>query len=213
MKDLYVLVADQDMAETVQALLKRPDSLGIHCTRHMIDRHLGRDPGCRTGASQKLRPFLYEYRRAVVVLDKHGCGREGAKREDIQQEIEQDLRRNGWDDDRAKAIVIEPELETWVWTGSPHVASVLGWKRESGDLKAWLMGRGLWSAGSAKPADPKAAMNAVLRQTRTPNSAALFGEIARRTTLQHCRCSAFMELKDTLQRWFGDRAVAPPRTH
>ena len=202
MKDLYVLVADQDMAETMKALLGRPRSLGIRSTQHVVERHLMRDAGCRTGASQRLRPHLSQYSRAIVVLDKDGCGRENASREDIQQEIEQDLAANGWSD-RAKAVVIEPELEAWVWTGSPHVASVMGWLKGYEDLKAWLVDRDLWSANSAKPSDPKAAMKAALREANRASSAALFGQMAQRVTLRHCQCPAFVELKQTLQHWFG----------
>ena len=202
MKDLYVLVADQDMAETMKALLGRPGSLGIRSTQHVVERHLMRDAGCRTGASQRLRPHLSQYSRAIVVLDKDGCGREGASRENIQREIERDLAANGWND-RAKAIVIEPELETWVWTASPHVARVLGWSKGYEDLKAWLVDRDLWSANSAKPSDPKAAMKAALREANRASSAALFGQMARRVTLRRCQCPAFAELKQTLQHWFG----------
>lgn len=136
------------------------------------------------------------------MLDKHGCGREDAAREDIQSEIERDLARNGWDD-RAKAVVIEPELEAWIWTGSKHVADVLGWKRDYENLKTWLVDRGLWSDDAAKPSDPKAAMKAVLRETGKANSPALFGSLAKHTTLQYCRCPAFAEFVQTLKRWFA----------
>ena len=197
-----MLVADQDMVETLEALLERPMSLGIRPIQHVVDKHLQHDPGCRTDASESLRHHLNHYRRALVVLDKHGCGRENASREDIQREIERNLAANGWSD-RAKAVVIDPELEAWVWTGSPNVARVLGWPRGYEHLKAWLVRRGQWLDGSAKPPCPKAAMEAVLRETGVPRSAALFGEMARRVTLHRCQCPAFAELRSTLQRWFS----------
>ena len=55
----------------------------------------------------------------------------------------------------------------------------------------------------AKPSDPKAAMEAVLRETRTPHSPAVFGEVAKRTTWRQCQCPAFAELRQTLRRWFA----------
>ena len=96
MKDLFVLVADADMRETLTALLQRHKSLGIRPVTYEVERHFRRDPGCRTDASRPLRPRLAQYHKAIVVLDKHGCGREGAAREVIQQEIEQDLAASGW---------------------------------------------------------------------------------------------------------------------
>ena len=202
MKDLLALVADQDMAETLAALLQRHKSLGIRPIEYQVERHLRRDAGCRADAARRLRPHLHQYRQAIVMLDKHGCGRENSSREIIQDEIEQDLASNGWGD-RAKAVVIDPELEAWFWTGSKHVTDVLGWQKTYEDLKAWLADRGLWSAGTAKPSDPKAAMKAVLRETNKAHSAALFGDLAKHTTWRHCRCPAFTELTQTLKHWFA----------
>ena len=207
-----MLVADQDMAETLKAVLDRPESLGIQPVQHEVARHVWRDPGCRANASRRLRPHLNQYRKAIVVFDKHGCGREDASRERVQMDVERDLENNGWVGDRAKAIVIEPELEAWIWTGSPHVARVLGWKGEYDDLKAWLVKRRLWIEDNAKPTDSKAAMKAVLRETSTARSAALFGDLAKRTTWRGCQCPAFAELKSVLKRWFSDAPTAPART-
>ena len=204
-----MLVADQDMAETLKAVLDRPESLGIRPIQHEVVRHLDRDAGCRRDANELLRRYLSRYRRALIVFDKHGCGREHDSRERIQLDVEQGLASNGWDLDDVKAVVIEPELEAWVWTGSRHVAGVLGWPHGYDHLRGWLVDRGLWLEGNAKPTDPKAAMKAVLRQTSKPHSAALFGELAKRTTWRGCQCPAFAELKTTLKRWFGDAQSAP----
>lgn len=199
-KDLFVLVADQDMVETLKALLSRHQSLRIRPITHQVERHLKRDPGCRMDAVRSLRPRLHHYHRAIVVLDRHGCG-DSSSRETIQGKIEGPLASNGWDD-RAKAIVIDPELEAWVWAGSTHVADVLGWKGHYEDLKTWLVDRGLWRAGAAKPSDPKAAMKAALQERNITNSATLFRDLAKRTTWQQCQCPAFAELTQTLSRWF-----------
>lgn len=212
MKDLYALVADHDMAEALKGVLDRPKSLGIRPIQYEVDRHLGRDAGCRQGAGSRMRLYVGQYRRALVVFDKHGCGREDDSRERIQMNVEQELTRNGWTQDRVKAVVIEPELEEWVWTGSRNVAHVLGWKGGYHDLKGWLVAEGLWSEGDAKPADPKAAMDAVLRKTRTRRSSTIFGDLAKRTTWRGCQCPAFAELRGVLKRWFGDSRTAPSRT-
>ncbi len=54
-KDLYVLVADQDMRQTMKELLDRGASLGIPSVTYTVARHLQRDPGCRSDASRYLR--------------------------------------------------------------------------------------------------------------------------------------------------------------
>ena len=98
--------------------------------------------------------------------------------------------------------MIDPELETWVWNGSNHVPKVLGWPDGYQQLKKWLVAEELWPLDCDKPPDPKQAMQAAMRKGKRSISAALFGQLARSTTLRHCEDSAFTELKGTLQRWF-----------
>ena len=109
----------------MKGLLVRTDSIDIAPMDFEIRRHVNRDSGCRTNAANFLRPYLRAYHYALVIFDRHGCGSRGT-REEIQEEVEIDLTRNGWEG-RSKAIVIDPELEVWVWSRSPIVAEVLGW--------------------------------------------------------------------------------------
>ena len=200
MKDLFILTADQDMLTTVDRLLKRPRSLGIRQVQYAAARHRRRDPGCRLDASRRLRPHLNECRYALVVFDRDGCGRDDAPRADIQLEVERDLSRNGWEN-RSKAIVIEPELENWVWSGSIHVSRVLGWNSYH-ELKDWLHEQGHWPHETTKPPDPKEAMGAALAKSGRRVSAAIFGRLADTVSVRGCECPAFGELRDTLQTWF-----------
>ena len=68
-------------------------------------------------AVERLRNFVRDHRYAIVVFDKHGCGNPEESRESVRDAVERSLSRNGWPD-RCKAIVIEPELETWIWNRS-----------------------------------------------------------------------------------------------
>ena len=199
-RDLYVLVADEDMLQAMKGLLSRSPSLGIRPIKYAIARHVHRDPGCRATASQYLRSHIRQYQRALVVFDKRGCG-DDSPREEIQDKVKRDLEANGWMG-RSKAIVIDPELENWVWNGSEHVPRILGWKAVYGDLKEWLVSRELWESSSAKPSEPKKAMRAALRKGRRNVSAQLFGQLAGSVSLQSCLDPAFLELKETLQSWF-----------
>ena len=202
------------MAETLKAVLDRPKSLGIRPIQH--DGRAAYSAGCRV---------LPRRQSALASVPRPGIARQSssstsmavAERTRLESKSRgmssRNSRANGWAGDRTKAVVIEPELEAWVWTGSPHAARVLGWQRGYDDLKGWLVARRLWLEGDAKPSDPKAAMKAVLRETRKAHSAALFGELAKRTTWRGCQCPAFAELKSTLKRWFGDaQGTAPART-
>lgn len=61
-RDLVVLVADADMAEAVQGLLRRPESLGIGKLAWWVATHAMHDAGCRSAASAELRRFQSEFK-------------------------------------------------------------------------------------------------------------------------------------------------------
>ena len=200
-RDLFVLVADQDMIETMRSLLSRPTDMGIRHIEFAIEKHLQRDAGCRSKAADRLRPFVRNYRHALVMFDKRGCGRDHSGREEIQAEVEEDLSRNGWNN-RAKTIVIEPELETWVWSRSGKVPEILGWGGDYERLRGHLRSEELWPENTSKPPESKEAMQAALRGRRKQRSGSLFGKLARSVSLRDCRDPAFNELQVTLQFWF-----------
>ena len=199
-KDLFVLAADLDLGNALKGLLSRPGDLGIREVAFDLERHYNKDSGCRTTAVEYLRPYHRGYRHALVVFDHHGCGSE-QPRELIQRGLEEQLARNGWED-RARVIVIAPELEVWVWSDSPAAYRVLGWNNSYAALRHWLSGRRLWQAGAQKPSHPKKAMQEVMQHGRVQRSARKFSELARAIDPSRCQDPAFNELKDTLQGWF-----------
>lgn len=156
-KDLCVLTADADMLAAMDELLRRrPEALGIHPIDVTIERHTRRDPGCRREAATRLRAYADDHRFALLMFDRHGSG-DPAEREHMQTVVQHDLSQSGWQN-RSKAIVIDPELEAWMWTTSPHTAGVLGWEGNN-ELRAWLRDQDLWPAKEAKPPDPKEALH------------------------------------------------------
>ena len=199
-RDLIVLVADTEVAQTIRGLLERPTSLATAHVEVTVERHPGRDSGCRIGAVDFLRPFLRRYRHALVVLDLHGSG-STSSREATQEEVDANLARNGWED-RAKAIVIEPELEVWVWGLSPKVADVLGWTSGYADLRRWLHSEGLWPDDKAKPPDPRTAMKKTMAKTRLRKSPRVFFDLANEVSFDKCRDPSFVDLRGTLRSWF-----------
>ena len=200
MKDLFVLTADADMQAAMKTLLSaRHRALGIRNIAFTVERHTQRDAGCRRRAADRLRGYAHDHAHALVMFDRDGSG-DSSPREDIQTSVDAQLSAAGWPD-RSKTIVIDPELEVWIWGSSPHVARLLGWQTNE-VLRSWLHQHGLWPEPETKPPDPKAALHRALRiQNRHPN-ASLFGEVARRVGLGRCQDPAFQELRSTLKEWF-----------
>ena len=198
--DLLVLVADLDMEQTVRGLLARPESLEMAPVKVEVRRHPRRDSGCRTGAVEYLRAFLGSYRHALVLFDLDGSGSDRS-REQTQREVEEVLSRNGWKG-RARTIVIEPELEAWVWGPSNKVPEVLGWHEEYVELRRWLCGQGLWPEESLKPPNPKKAMERTMQESRSRVTSRKFFELASVVGLRRCRDPSFNDFKQTLRSWF-----------
>jgi hypothetical protein len=209
-RDLYVVVADLDAENAVRSLLcERQVALGI-CLRFNPDRpplgdllrYSGRDSGCYKDAVDLLRPQRQTHRHALLIFDRHGCGVETKSREEIENDVERRLCENGWAREAVCVVVIEPELEAWVWSASPHVANVLGWQDNYSALQSFLIASRLWEEGGLKPTLPKEAMECALREKNKPFGAPLFSELAKRVGLGRCEDPAFKKFYNQLRQWF-----------
>ncbi len=205
-RDLVVLTADKDAETALRTVLRRTEALGVREIDAEFFVHPERDPGVLARADDFLRPFLRSHQYALVMLDREGCGRERRTPEELQRAIETALEKSGWRQ-RATAIVVDPELEAWVWADSRHVAEALGWP-DFGELRRFLQSKG-FTPVTGKPAKPKEAMEAALRQVRRPRSSSIYAEIAEKVSLLRCHDAAFRRLRDALRQWFH-RGNAPP---
>ncbi len=200
-RDLVVLIADKNIEGALRGLLSRPRALGLREISCDLFVHPERDPGCRLRAHHFLKPFAHRYAHALVVFDREGSGRDEAERTILERQVEGLLSSSGWDD-RAAAVVIDPELEIWVWADSPHVESALGWSEDM-TLREWLMQKGWLQEGESKPVQPKTAVEEALRRARKPRSSSMYQELARRVSTERCVDAAFLKLRQTLVGWFS----------
>lgn len=203
-RDLVVLVADKNMEEAIRGLLSRAIAFGIRQPDFEILRHPATDSGCLGDAHSFLRASSCRYEHALVMLDRDGCGKETLPRTELELEIEQRLACNGWND-RAAAIVIEPELEIWIWSNSPVVDTAVGWPIGDVRLRDALVDAGFLLDGATKPADPKGAMEYALGKSKIPRSSAIYGRIAQKTSFRRCEDPSFLKFKEKLQSWFPVR--------
>ena len=202
MKDLVVLAADKDLQFALEGLLARPEALGIRPIEKDIFVDPEHDPGCALRGVEFLSPFAKEYRHALLIFDHEGSGREGQERKQLQDDLNRAFARF-WDEQRACAIVIAPELEAWVWSTSPHVAEIAGWGNRQSRLRSWLVQQRWLGRDEIKPARPKEAFQAALRQARQPRSASLYRQLAERVSLRECEDEAFREFREVLKTWFS----------
>ncbi|NJP06475.1 MAG: hypothetical protein HC837_13040 [Chloroflexaceae bacterium] len=200
-RDLLILAADKDTEYTLKGLLPRHQALGIRPITYGMYVHPEHDPGCFSRGHDFLRPFIQQYHYALVMLDREGCGHESQSREQLEQEVEHRLSQSGWHE-RSVAIVLDPELEIWVWSDSSHVERVLGWEGRKPDLRTWLVEDSLIRSEQSKPDYPKPALEKALRIARKPRSSSLYTELAKQVSFRRCVDPAFLKLWQTLQTWF-----------
>src|SRR6266542_2862642 len=112
MKDLVCLAADKNIEAAVRGLLARPEALDIRDVTYDVFVHPRRDPGCYHEAHVFLRAFRRDYAHALVVFDRAW---EGAPAQEAAL-LEGAVRERLGTDDWADVVVIDPELEVWVWS-------------------------------------------------------------------------------------------------
>jgi hypothetical protein len=135
------------------------------------------------------------------MCDRHGCGKEPLPREQIETQIEQRLRANGWPD-RSAAVVLDPELEAWVWGDWQSVADFIRWPGSGADLRNWLIGEQFLRPDQSKPRNPKEALQAAMKRVRIPFSGAIHQGLGERAAFAACTDPAFLKLVATLREWF-----------
>jgi hypothetical protein len=199
--DLVVIAADKCIEQALGALLRRHAAIGIRPIRFTIRVHPHKDPGCHGTGHELARAFAREARHALVVFDRAWEGAPTSDRKALEADVVSQLRAL-WAE-RAGCIVIDPELEAWVWSDSPLVAEALGWRRRQPGLRPWLEQAGLWPAGRPKPPDPKTAFREAMRQVGLPPAAAVFKQLAESVSIERCTDEAMADLLALLRRWFA----------
>ncbi|MBM4388410.1 MAG: hypothetical protein FJ088_11765 [Deltaproteobacteria bacterium] len=203
LNDLIVLVADKNMEFAIKGILQRTETLKIRPLKSDIHVHPERDPGCYLKGPDFLSSFCEDYKYAILIMDYEGSGHEHhISKAEIEDGLESQLASKGWEN-RSCAIVIEPELDVWVWSDSPEVDNILGWADRRPRLRDWLNRKGFAAPDSQKPHEPKNALNSALYEVRKPRSSRIYQDIATKVSLKRCVDPAFLKLKSILMKWFG----------
>jgi hypothetical protein len=200
--DLIVLAADKDASEALRGVLDSVEKKE-RCRRpkYKIISAPVHDNQARTKAHELLRPYLNQADHALVVFDREGCGAENQPREELEAEVLGRLESNGWQG-RSAVIVIDPELEAWVWGRSRVLETVLGWQGRVPGLRDVLDEEGFLPQGEFKPRRPKEAMEFALGQAEVPRSSSIFYQLATQASWRGCRDASFNKLIATLKEWF-----------
>lgn len=210
MEDLVILAPDSAYKEVLPALLQRHHSLGIR--RLEMPPRIVPDPfhDSSDQAVNLLRPFQNSHRKALILRDIEGSGREYMGAEALEQHLHQQMVMSGWLADNSAVVVLEPELESWLRFGSAHMGRVLaerarknrdhccGWMNELETI--YEKQGGLNEKG--KPVRPKEVFRDLLKVYGIPPSNAVLGKLAEKESLQGCEVPSFKRFCQQMQKWF-----------
>ena len=199
MEDLVLLVADKNMHFALKGALGRPEALGIHPIEFEFRVHIWRDGGVRKTGPEMLALERRRFKHALLVLDFEGSGTDLPNAEALESQL--DRRLSGSWQGAAKAIVIEPELDVWIWGADNAVEAAIEWPPGKG-MREWLRDRGFTFEANGKPTRPKEALEAALRLIGLPRSSALYQAIAEKISLRRCGDESFIRLRQQLTNWF-----------
>jgi hypothetical protein len=207
MRDCIFLLADKNMQAAFEGFLSRQvfyKRLG--CGNFSFDPRQDiavasgdNDPGLYTRGHELLRPYQATHRHAVVVLDAKWDGSPG--KAVITEHLTTQIAATGWTADQFAVIVIDPELENWIWQQNDHVARGLGFGN-SNELMADTDLQAAWPQGQAKPTSPKEILETLLQKRRIPRSSAIYKQITSQVSVRHCQDSAFQLLIESMRTWF-----------
>lgn len=206
--DLVILCPDSAWPQAVNAVLKRPESLGIRKLRwHCIADPL-HDSSPR--AAELLRAYLGKYSHAMIIRDFEGSGWEEQGVEAFRDAIQQQLTSIGWESSNCKVLIVEPELEAWLRMDSAHFHELLkeharknqdnigDWKRHLGEALQRHGGK----LPNGKPARPKEVFRSLLSVYGIPPTNALFYYLGERESLRGCSVPSFQEFTEFLRLHF-----------
>lgn len=196
--DLALLVPCAATENICSGALERPRALGIRPVTFRIFVEAGRDGGARTRGPSILRAQRYRFTHALLIFDYEGSGANVSATE-LERTLDDRLAED-WGD-RAKSIVVEPEIDAWMWGNETHLCRAFGWPIDRG-VRATLSERGFAFDNNDKPHRPKEALEAMCAELKVPLSASLYREVAERTSLQRCIDPAFVRLRATMSHWF-----------
>lgn len=198
MRDLLLLVPDKNTEYTIRGALSRHQALGIREIDFQILVEQG-DGGVRCRGSQVLGVQRGRFSHAAMVLDYEGCGSDLGPAE-LEGHLDHAL-SHAWGQ-RAKAIIIQPEVDVWMWGAETHLRATMNWTFAEG-IRDWLQSQSFVFDGNGKPSRPKEALEAAFRRSGVPRSSARYEHVAHRISLANCTDAAFLRLRATLVAWFG----------
>ncbi len=209
MRDVIFHLADGQMRACFEAFFSREKfNMSLACREFDVDVQKDilqvpgqTDPGLYDNAHENLELFKSQYNHAMIVLDRQ-WNDSSKTPSDIEQHITANMQRAGWTRERFEVVVIDPELETWLFQEKDIFLNAFRYHDGARALRDQLDETGHWPKGQAKPTDPKATIGRALHLGKSASPTVLFSKVCSRISVKDCQDTAFLKFKRTLRCWF-----------
>jgi hypothetical protein len=198
-----LLVPDKNTQFVLRGVLQRFQALGIRPIEFEFRTHPGRDGGVRSTGAGILAGEHRRFNHALMLIDHEGSGAEKRSAIDLEDRLDGQL-GIVWGS-RAKAIVIDPEVDVWVWGAENIMRNLLDWQAAE-NVRDWLKAHGHSFDSAGKPKRPKEAMELLVKFRQQPRSSALYEKLASRISLHRCSDAAYLRMRAKLREWFPTEA-------
>ncbi len=198
--DLVALVPDVHIDAIIRALVQR---LWPQISFRSVKAK--GDPDVFHQAAERLRRFIRQAHYALVILDFRWARPSDLETShQVRENLKDRLSQSGWQD-RCEVVVIDPEIEIWLWADVRTLARAIEPEHENEILK-------LLPQGSVKPRNPKEELDRVISQinrdyrVRAKRDTRLYERFAweiPKKRLERCADPAFQHLRSALSSWFG----------
>lgn len=199
MIDLLLYCADSDMRFSLDTILtNRRESLNIKHIKYKIIVDQLHDSSIVKKDSNyfSLLKNQTNAQKLLVILDNEWDGSPGKNK--IKDRILSNLQLSIWQKGDYEVIVIDPELEIWVWSNYQSFANSINRGINIVENTARRLG---WD-GVNKPKNPKFVYEELLRSLDISKSSSVFTDIAQFISLNRCSDESFQLFKNTLKSWF-----------
>lgn len=205
---LIVVVADKAYERVLNEVFARHREAGFRS----VDCRIVPDPfhDSSRKLTELLRPYLREYDHALVFRDLAGSGFEQKGARKLEEDLEEQMRANGWLHKKYAAIVSEPEIEDWLRLPSASLLELLQARakkrrdqvRDSQRVLERLVTTHGGRDERGKACKPKEVFEGLVRHYGIPPANALLGFLAKREPLDGCLSHSFNRLLQVLRDWF-----------
>jgi len=200
MDDLWIICPNGHYRAVVEAMLKRRIHLGIReITFRVTTPAVGGADFVLDHAAQLAKGGRPLYSHCIVLVGADHCSSDESP-EDTEARLDAALAET-WGKD-AKAIVLEPCLESWLIHGHRAFAQVPTLR--GADVRRWVAQEGLWPNKDVSPDDPADLLRRVFRAAGTTPTPASYRRIAKEMPLRQDRLvnPSLRRFLRTLRSWF-----------